>query len=141
LADHGESLGDEDERHVVDLLIEQIEFCDVLVVNKLDLIDHHQKQNLVAILSALNPQAEIIWADHGQVPLRRILNTGKFDFEKAKEAPGWLKTLRGEEIAESDSYGITNFTFETHFPFHPQRFMQFLEICPKPLSEPKVFLD
>jgi len=139
LADHGETLGEEDDRHVVDLLIEQIEFCDVLVVNKVDLINSEQKHNLAGILSALNPQAEIIWADHGKVPLNRILNTRKFDFEKAKEAPGWLKTLRGEEISESDNYGISSFVFETHLPFHPERFMQFLQDLPKSVIRAKGF--
>lgn len=80
LSVRGETLGEEDDRHVVDLLIEQVEFADVLVLSKRDLIDEAQAQQLEAILQQLNPRATQIWADHGQVPLEQILNTGKFDF-------------------------------------------------------------
>lgn len=137
LAEHGETLGDEDERHVVDLLIEQVEFCDVLVISKCNLISKAQEQQLIAILHALNPRAEIVCAAHGKVDLHKILNTNKFDFEQAQQAPGWLRTLRGEEISESDTYGMASFAYETHQPFHPQRLMQFFENLPANLVRAK----
>ncbi|WP_310591370.1 GTP-binding protein, partial [Klebsiella pneumoniae] len=94
---------------VVDLLIDQIEFCDVLVLNKVDLISEAQKEKLMAILRSLNPRARIVVSQFGQVPLGNILNTGLFDFEQAAQAPGWLKELRGEHTPETEEYGITSF--------------------------------
>ncbi len=137
LAEHGETLGEEDERHVVDLLIEQVEFCDVLVITKCDLVTKAQEQQLFAILHALNPRAEIVCAVHGKLDLHKILNTNKFDFEQAQQAPGWLHTLRGEEVSESDTYGMSSFAYETHLPFHPQRLMQFFETLPQNLVRAK----
>lgn len=137
LADHGETLGDDDERHVVDLLIEQIEFCDVLVVNKKDLITQLQAIDLHAILKSLNPKAQIIWSQHGQIDLKAIINTHQFDFEKAQQAAGWLTTLRGEETSESDTYGMSSFVYETHQPFHPERLMQFFDNLPQGLVRAK----
>jgi G3E family GTPase len=137
LADHGETLGDDDERHVVDLLIEQIEFCDVLVISKRDLITELQAADLQAILKSLNPSATIVWSQHGKVDLKQILNTHKFDFERAQQAAGWLQTLRGEEVSESDTYGMRSFAFHNHTPFHPKRFLHFLENLPKGLVRAK----
>ncbi|HHH3937923.1 GTP-binding protein, partial [Klebsiella pneumoniae] len=123
----GESLGEGDERSVVDLLIDQIEFCDVLVLNKVDLISEAQKEKLMAILRSLNPRARIVVSQFGQVPLGNILNTGLFDFEQAAQAPGWLKELRGEHTPETEEYGITSFVFRARRPFHPTRFWQVME--------------
>ena len=123
----GESLGEEDERSVVDLLIDQIEFCDVLVLNKVDLIDDAQKEQLMAIFRSLNPRANIVISQFGQVPLENVLNTGLFDFEHAAQAPGWLKELRGEHTPETEEYGISSFTYRAYRPFHPARFWQVME--------------
>lgn len=118
----GESMGEEDERTVVDLLIDQIEFCDVLILNKVDLIDKSQSLKLMAILRSLNPSAKIIVSEFGKVPLENVLNTGLFDFDHAAQAPGWLKELRGEHTPETEEYGITSFVFRARRPFHPARF-------------------
>jgi len=118
----GESLGEEDERTVVDLLIDQIEFCDVIVLNKVDLIDAPARARLLAMLKKLNPRAHIEEAEFGQVPLDRVLNTGLFDFDEAAKAPGWLKEMRGEHTPETEEYGIHNFVYHARRPFHPQRF-------------------
>ncbi|MBP2171056.1 G3E family GTPase [Erwinia toletana] len=120
----GESLGEEDQRTVVDLLTDQIEFCDVLVLNKIDLIDASQRQTLLAILHSLNPRAKVELAEFGRVPLDRLLNTGLFDFDAAAQAPGWLQELRGTHTPETEEYGIRNFVFRARRPFHPQRFWQ-----------------
>ena len=123
----GESLGEDDERSVVDLLIDQIEFCDVLILNKVDLISVEQKVQLMAILNSLNPRAKIVVSQFGQVLLDDVLNTGLFDFEQAAGAPGWLKELRGEHTPETEEYGITSFVFRARRPFHPTRFWQVME--------------
>lgn len=122
LQSRGESLGEQDQRSVVDLLLEQIEFCDVLVVNKTDLISEAELNNLIAILRTLNPRARIEPTHFGILPLERVLNTGLFDFDQAAQAPGWLQTLRGEEVAETEEYGISHFVYRARRPFHPQRF-------------------
>ncbi|WP_380178268.1 zinc metallochaperone GTPase ZigA [Kalamiella sp. sgz302252] len=122
----GESLGEEDERTVVDLLIEQIEFCDVLVLNKTDLIDDEQKTRLMAILQSLNPRAKIVASSFGKVDLEQVLDTGLFDFDAAAQAPGWLQELRGEHTPETEEYGIGNFVYRARRPFHPERFWQII---------------
>ncbi|MDP4536505.1 zinc metallochaperone GTPase ZigA [Alkalimonas collagenimarina] len=126
LTSTGESLGEEDERSVADLLIEQVEFCDLLVLSKTDLVSPEQLATLQAILKSLNPRAQQVLAEHGQVPLARIINTGLFDFEQAAQAPGWLQELRGEHQPETEEYGISSFSFTAHRPFHPARFHAFL---------------
>jgi G3E family GTPase len=122
LNDRGESMGEEDERTVVDLLVEQIEFCDVIVLNKADLVSADDFARLTGILRTLNPRADIVPAHFSKVPLDRVLNTGRFDFEQAASAPGWLQELRGEHVPETEEYGIASFAYQARRPFHPQRF-------------------
>lgn len=122
----GESLGEQDERNVVDLLIDQIEFCDVIVLNKTDLIDQDELEKLFGILQSLNPRAKIEVSAFGKVNLDRVLNTQLFDFNEAAQAPGWLKELRGEHTPETEQYGINNFVYRARRPFHPQRFFDFI---------------
>lgn len=126
LASRGETLGEEDERSITDLLIEQVEFADVILVSKIDLISSQERQELLAILARLNAQAEIIPMVMGQVPLAKILNTGRFDFERAAQAPGWLQELRGEHVPETEEYGIASSAYRARRPFHPQRFFDFI---------------
>ncbi|AXA58087.1 zinc metallochaperone GTPase ZigA [Pseudomonas thivervalensis] len=127
LASRGETLGEEDERSITDLLIEQIEFADVILVSKIDLISQHEREELIAILQRLNAQAQIIPMVMGQVPLGRILDTGLFDFERAAQAPGWLQELRGEHVPETEEYGIASTAYRARRPFHPQRFFNFID--------------
>ncbi len=123
LADRSAALGPEDARTVVDLLVEQVEFCDVIVLNKLDLVDDGERARLQGILAALNPRARIVPATLGRVPLDEVLGTGRFDMEAAAAAPGWLQQMRGTRVPESEEYGITSFVYRARRPFHPQRFM------------------
>ena len=123
----GESLGEEDQRTVVDLLIEQIEFCDVIVLNKIDLISDDERDQLMAILHSLNPRAKIEIAEFGKVALDKVLNTGLFDFQEASLAPGWLQEMRGTHTPETEEYGISNFVYRARRPFHPQRFYEWVE--------------
>lgn len=127
LASRGETLGEDDERSITDLLIEQIEFADVILVSKIDLISRHEREELVAILERLNAQARIIPMVMGEVPLAEILNTERFDFERAAQAPGWLQELRGEHVPETEEYGIASTAYRARRPFHPQRFFDFID--------------
>ncbi|WP_417823932.1 zinc metallochaperone GTPase ZigA [Thalassospira lucentensis] len=128
LNDRGESLGEDDDRSIVDLLVDQIEFADVIVLNKTDLIDPSERKIVLGIIRALNADARILETVHGKVDPKDILNTGLFDFERAQNHPLWAKELYGfaNHIPETEEYGITSFTFRTSFPFHPQRFHDFI---------------
>ena len=127
LDSRGETLGESDERSITDLLIEQIEFADVILISKIDLISRADREELIAILQRLNAQAEIIPMVMGEVPLNKILDTGRFDFERAAQAPGWLQELRGEHVPETEEYGIASSAYRARRPFHPERFFNFIE--------------
>ncbi|WP_065260895.1 zinc metallochaperone GTPase ZigA [Pseudomonas bananamidigenes] len=126
LASRGEMLAEEDERSITDLLIEQIEFADVLLISKIDLISRSEREELMAILKRLNANAEIIPMVMGEVPLKKILNTRRFDFDRAATAPGWLQEMRGAHVPETDEYGIASTAYRARRPFHPQRFFDFI---------------
>lgn len=126
LSDRKMEAGEEDERSIVDLLVDQVEFCDTIIVNKLDLISEDEKKELTGILKSLNPEAETIYTRNSEVSLDKVLNTGKFNFEKASQAPGWMKEMRGEHIPETEEYGISSFAFKARRPFHPMRFYDWL---------------
>ncbi len=122
----GESLGEDDHRTVSDLLIEQVEFADVLVLNKMDLVTNEEATELDAILNALNPGAVRIRATRGQVPLSSVLDTKLFDYQKAEASPGWIRELQGEHTPESEEYGISSFTYRTEKPFDAVKLREFI---------------
>ena len=126
LQETGESLGEDDERSVADLLVDQVEFADVILLNKVDLAGEAQVERLSAILKTLNTDAEIIPIEHGAVDLEEVIGTERFDFERAQQAPGWLKEMRGEHIPETEEYGIASFSYLARKPFHPKKFFDFL---------------
>ncbi|MEM9532600.1 MAG: zinc metallochaperone GTPase ZigA [Pseudomonadota bacterium] len=126
LQEKGESLGEDDHRSVADLLIDQVEFADVILISKIDLVEKSDVERLVAILKSLNTHARIVPIQQGEVDLDEVLNTGLFDFERAQQAPGWLKEMRGEHVPETEEYGISSFSYEARRPFHPKKFYQFL---------------
>lgn len=126
LQDTGESLGDEDERSVTDLLVDQVEFADVILISKTDLVDTADIARLTAIIKVLNTHAKIIPISLGKIDLNEILNTGSFNFERAEQAPGWLKEMRGEHVPETEEYGIGSFNYVARKPFNPEKFYQFL---------------
>ena len=104
------------------LLVDQIEFADVLLVSKTDLVNKDDINKLNAILRSLNTDAQILPIQHGKVDIDNVLNTGLFDFEKAQQAPGWLKEMRGDHIPETEEYGISSFTYVARRPFYPKKF-------------------
>jgi G3E family GTPase len=115
------ALSDEDERTIPDLLIDQVEFADVLIINKADRITADAMGELQAVLRHLNPDAEQIVTSRGLVAPARILGTHRFDFEKAEAAPGWQKELNGVHSPETEEYGIGSFVYRARRPFHPER--------------------
>jgi G3E family GTPase len=131
LQDTGESLGDEDERSVADLLVEQVEFTDVILISKTDLVSATEIARLTAILKTLNTEAKIVPIAEGQINVDEVLNTGLFNFERAQQAPGWLKEMRGEHVPETEEYGIGRFTYQARRPFNPQKFHDFLHSTDK----------
>ncbi|NMF48686.1 GTP-binding protein [Pseudoalteromonas arctica] len=122
----GESLGEDDDRSVADLLVDQVEFADVILISKTDLITSVQLNKLTAILNTLNTQAKIIPISNGNININEVLNTGLFNFERAQQAPGWLKEMRGEHIPETEEYGINSFNYTARRPFDPEKFYNFL---------------
>lgn len=128
LLDRDLEINEDDERNISDLLIDQIEFADVIVINKIDRIDEDELARLEALLKRFNPQAKLVRAQFGQVEPSQVLATGLFDFERAQNAPSWLQELRGEHLSESEEYGIGSFVYRARRPFHPQRFWDFCHL-------------
>ena len=112
---------------MVDLLVDQVEFADVILLNKCDLADAATVERVEGAVRKLNPRARIIRGERGRVPLSDVLATGRFDFEQAAKSPGWMKVMRGEETSEVDEYGFSSFVFAARRPFHPLRFWQVIQ--------------
>lgn len=115
-----------DERTVSDLLIDQVEFADVIVLNKLDLVDARTAGQLRAALSRFNPTARLLDAQHGHVNPADVLGTELFDPERAQEAPGWVMELNGDHVPETEEYGISSLVFRSDRLFHPERLWTFV---------------
>ncbi len=128
LSDRGETVGEGDERTLVDLLVEQIEFANVIVLNKTGLASPQQLDAARKIIVALNPDARIIETDFGRVAVKDVLGTGLFDFAKAEQNPLWFKELHGfkDHIPETEEYGIRSFVYRAKRPFDPMRFQAFI---------------
>jgi len=126
LAERGLAPFEDDERTVSDLLVDQIEFADVIVLNKLDLVDTDAAARLRAALVRLNPVARIVGAEHSRVDLQQVLGTGLFDLERAQQAPGWVQELNGEHVPETEEYGVSSTVFRSELPFHPGRLWTFV---------------
>jgi G3E family GTPase len=121
LAEMGIGRDDEDDRAITDLLVDQVEFADVLVVSKPDLVTSGDLERVVALVRRLNPRARVQIAEFGQVPLDVIFDTGLFDEAEAATAPGWVRELNGQHTPETEEYGISSFVYRHRWPFHPKR--------------------
>ena len=116
-----------EEEDIMDLLISQIEFCDVILLNKCDLLTEDQINQVEIVIRTLQPEAKILRSVKGVVPPAEILNTERFDFEKAFNSAGWIKELNAEyHTPETEEYGISSFVYEKRRPFHPQRIYDLL---------------
>ncbi|MDX5475496.1 MAG: GTP-binding protein [Bacillaceae bacterium] len=139
LLDRKQGTDESDTREVADLLIDQIEFANVLILNKTDLLDPYHVEEIDAILKRFNPEAKIIHSSFGKIPLASVLNTHLFDFEKASHAAGWIKELNEEHVPETEEYGISSFVYRRKKPFHPERLMNWLENWPDEIVRAKGF--
>ena len=121
-------MGDEDNRTLVHLITDQIEFADVVILNKVDDADPHQVDAARKIIRSLNADARIIETNHSDVPTETILDTGLFDYEKAHEHPFWAKELYGyaDHLPETEEYGVTSFVYRARLPFDPTRIHELL---------------
>ncbi|WP_172197111.1 GTP-binding protein [Saccharibacillus qingshengii] len=127
----GQANDEQDLRDVTDLLIDQVEMCDVLLLNKCDLVAEEDLQRLEGVMRKLQPSAKIIRSVRGEVDLSEVLNTNRFDFEKASLAPGWIRELQREEhTPETEEYGIGSFVYRRRRPFHPERLANVLAEWP-----------
>ena len=121
LTDLGLERDDEDDRSVVDLVVDQVEFANVIVISKPDLVSEQHLQKVVAMVRRLNPDAQLVLAENGDVPLEAVLDTGLFDEVEGETAPGWAQILNEEVQPETEEYGITSFVYRHRWPFHPKR--------------------
>lgn len=140
LLDRKEAVGENDTREIADLLIDQIEFCDVLIINKCDLVTKEDLDILENVLKTLQPDAKIIRTINGVIKPNEILNTGLFDFEKASSSAGWIKELTSghqNHTPETEEYGISSFVYARRLPFHSERFNNWIHSMPKNIVRAK----
>ncbi|GGF15006.1 zinc transporter [Halobacillus andaensis] len=139
LLDRQQAADETDAREVIDLLIDQIEFANVIVLNKIDLVKSSDRDELKAVLHQLNPEARIVESEFSRVAPEEVLNTGRFDFEKVSQGAGWIKELNEDHVPESDEYNISSFVYRSKKPFHPERLMAWLENWPSSIIRAKGF--
>ncbi|MGA4711095.1 GTP-binding protein [Bacillus safensis] len=142
LLDRKEAVSDDDEREISDLLIDQIEFCDVLIINKCDLVSSSELDRLEHVLNKLQPEASIIRTSQGKVQPDDILNTGLFDFEKSSASAGWIKEINAghaQHTPETEEYQISSFVYERRLPFHTGRLNNWLDQMPEQIVRAKGF--
>ncbi|MDN3426639.1 GTP-binding protein [Microbacterium sp. APC 3898] len=140
LLDRKEAATEDDEREIADLLIDQIEFANVLILNKTDLVPEQKAEELNTVLKTLNPAAKIVQTIHAELELAEVLNTKLFDFESASQGAGWIKELNEEHVPETEEYGIASFVFRSQQPFHPERLMNWIREWPIEVIRAKGFL-
>ena len=116
-----------DERTIVNLLTDQIEFANIILLNKIDLVGESELRNLYDIIHKLNPEAKIIPTNHSKVNIKEVVDTGLFDFEEAENSAGWIRELENEHVPETEEYGIGSFVFRSKKPFHPDRFLDYVQ--------------
>ena len=128
LSSRGQSAGEDDNRRLVSLLTDQIEFANVVVINKTDLVDEQRLAQVRSLIRALNPKARVVESIRGEIALSNIFDTHLFNLEDAYAMPGWVQELEGQHIPETETYGLRSFVYRAREPFHPQRLHDFLQI-------------
>lgn len=128
LMDRGDAAHEEDDRNVADLLLDQIEFANVILLNKVDLVSKAESKRLSTLLKALNPSAKVIETTNSQVNVADVVSTGRFSFEEASRSAGWLQSLQENtpHTPETEEYGISSFVYKARKPFHPERIHNFM---------------
>ncbi|TXF90305.1 GTP-binding protein [Neolewinella aurantiaca] len=126
ILDRGMTDDPQDQRPIVNLLTEQVEFANIILLNKTDLVDAYELEVLKGLLKKLNPTAKLLETEMSRAPLEELLNTGSFDLDTAEQSAGWLRELEGEHTPETETYGFNSFIFRAHKPFHPERFFKFI---------------
>lgn len=116
-----------DERTIVNLITDQIEFANVILLNKTDLVSQSEVKNLKDIINKLNPKAQVIKTEYSRVDISEVVGTGRFDFEEAENSAGWIQELENEHTPETEEFGIGSFVFHSKKPFHPERFLNFIQ--------------
>jgi G3E family GTPase len=132
LKDRNIEVSDDDRRDVSTLLLDQIEFSNVIILNKIDLVSPLQVKELCSLMKKLNPDARIIPTSHSHISLQDVLNTGTFNMENAIASPGWAKELLETHVSETLEYGVSSFVYKRRRPFHPQRLYEFMQYSALP---------
>ena len=125
------------EKHLGDLLVEQVEFCDVLLLNKCDLVEEPTLKEIEKTLEVLQPRAEVVRTTHGRIDVDEVVDTGRFDFEAASQSAGWMRELQEPHASAEEEHGVTSFVFEARRPFHPERFADMLDAFPEDVIRAK----
>ncbi len=136
----GQATGEEDHRTLTTLLVDQLEFADTVILNKIDLVSPSQRAKLEALIEKLNPQARVITTTYSEVPLEEVLNTERFDLSQAQTQPGWYQELNGNHLPETEEYGISSFVYRSWRPFHPERLNKVADSSWKHVLRSKGFL-
>ncbi|MDI3234232.1 GTP-binding protein [Exiguobacterium antarcticum] len=141
LIERQQAVDETDVREVVDLLVDQVEFADIIILNKIDRLTDEEKHEVIGYLKALNPIAKLIETTHAQVDPAEILDVDLFDFEQAAASAGWIRELNAEEhVPETEEYGISSFVYKRDLPFHPERLLALIEAWPEEVVRAKGFL-
>jgi G3E family GTPase len=140
LLDRKEGTDESDTREISDLLVDQIEFADVIILNKVEMLKEVDKDELLGFMRKLNADADIIPTSFSRVEMSSILNTGKFDFDKVSQSAGWIKELNEKHTPETEEYGVSSFVYRSRKPFHPERLMNWLENWPVDVVRAKGFI-
>ncbi|AFZ72320.1 GTP-binding protein [Natronobacterium gregoryi] len=124
-------------KHLGDLLVEQVEFCDVLLLNKCDLVDEETLAEIESTVSTLQPRADIVRTENGRIDPDELIDTDRFDFEEASQSAGWMQELQQPHESAEEEHGVTSFVFEARRPFHPERFAELLDEFPDDIVRSK----
>ena len=126
LRDRGQEVDANDDRSIIDLMVEQVEFADIILLNKVDTVDEATKARIIAAIKTLNSRAELVECSYGEISPKTILNTRRFDIDAAQDMPDWQKIMENEPVPETEEYGISHFVYRSRRPFHPERLRKWM---------------